>query len=81
MRLVLSDIDAGDWQRPFRFSAPDETLIVSCDVSNADNVEDLAKATYDRFGHASAFQQRRSWNCRANLDGYAGRLEVTSAST
>lgn len=51
MRLVLSDIDAAGLAATVSLLRPQtETLIVSCNVSNAGSVEDLAKATYDRFG-------------------------------
>jgi NAD(P)-dependent dehydrogenase (short-subunit alcohol dehydrogenase family) len=51
MRVVLADIDvAGMNGTEARLPPQTECLTVRCDVSDARSVDDLANATYDRFG-------------------------------
>ena len=51
MRVVLADIDvAGMTGTEARLPPQTECLGVRCDVSDAGSVNDLANATYDRFG-------------------------------
>ena len=51
MRVVLADIDVtGMDGTEVRLPPQTECLSVRCDVSNPQSVDDLANATYDRFG-------------------------------
>jgi NAD(P)-dependent dehydrogenase (short-subunit alcohol dehydrogenase family) len=51
MRIVLADIDSAALTATTELLGIDvESLSRRCDVSSAESVEDLAKATYQRFG-------------------------------
>lgn len=53
MRLVLADVDAPGMAETARLvDAQPETLLVRCDVGKAAEVEELARATCERFGAA-----------------------------
>jgi NAD(P)-dependent dehydrogenase (short-subunit alcohol dehydrogenase family) len=50
MKVVLADVAIDDARHVAEEIGPDRTLVVQCDVSDADAVSALAKAAEDRFG-------------------------------
>ena len=50
MRVVLADVDEPGMAETTRLLGSAESLAVRCDVSKADQVEDLAEKAYARFG-------------------------------
>jgi NAD(P)-dependent dehydrogenase (short-subunit alcohol dehydrogenase family) len=50
MKVVLADVDAAGMEETARLAGTGESLAVPCDVSRPEQVEDLARAAYERFG-------------------------------
>jgi NAD(P)-dependent dehydrogenase (short-subunit alcohol dehydrogenase family) len=52
MKVVLADVDVAGMEGTVKLLGDAPSLAIPCDVSKADKVENMAKATYDKFGAA-----------------------------